>query len=142
AGKNVIERGDVGGSLNGCVAAQGKNASAGAPNVAQQQLQNGRRTDDLDAFRMLRPAHRITDGAGFFRTRCRRERFGGFQENILRDAAEALYHLRRVTREVTLQGLEYAARMFQTSVFFILARVPGLAAAIFPVTTAVYGMPG
>ena len=61
AGKGVIQRGDVGGALDRGVAAQGEDAAAGPPDVAEQQLQDGGGADDLHADRVLRPADGIGD---------------------------------------------------------------------------------
>ena len=38
AGKQIVEGGDVGGTLNAGVTAQGENPAAGAPDIAEQQF--------------------------------------------------------------------------------------------------------
>ena len=45
-----------------------------------------------------------------------REQIRGFQELILRDAGDALHHLRRVARIMLLQQLIDAARIFERSI--------------------------
>ena len=64
AGQDVEDAGHVGGALNVGVAAQRVDAAAGAPDVAEQQLQHRRGADDLRAEGVLRPADRVDDGAG------------------------------------------------------------------------------
>jgi hypothetical protein len=75
---------------------QGKNASAGTADVAEQQLQDGSGPNDLYALGMLCPADRVTDGGGFLRTRGGRKSVGGLQEDFTGDAARAFDHLGRV----------------------------------------------
>ena len=69
AGQNVVQRGNIGGTLNRSVSAQRQNAAAGPSDISEQQLQNRRGADDLHAVRVLRPADRVADGCGFLRCR-------------------------------------------------------------------------
>src|SRR5947208_10701012 len=89
---------------------------------------------------MLRPAHGITDGGSLVGARSGSERFGSFQEYVLRHTAIALNHLGRVALEVALQHLENAARMLQGRIRFVLPRVLGFAATIFAVSSTDLGM--
>src|SRR6266567_4255593 len=61
---------------------QRQNSSARPANIAQQQLQNGRRADDLHAFRMLGPPHCVADRSRLLRTRRRSERLRSFQRYV------------------------------------------------------------
>ena len=91
-------------------------AAASAANVSEKQLQHGRRTDDLSAECMLRPADRVNDGADFFHVAVLpdgRVEVRGLQKLILWDAGDALHHFRRVSRIVFLQKLIHAAGMLQ-----------------------------
>ena len=47
AGQDVVKRRDISGTLDRSVAAQGEDAAARPPDVAQQQLKNRRGADDL-----------------------------------------------------------------------------------------------
>ncbi len=112
-GQNVVERRNVGRSLDGRMAAQGQDAAAGPPDVAQEQLQDGGGADDLNAFRMLGPTDRITNRGGLLRTRGGRECFGYPLKEIRRNAAHLFHHLRCVAAEVTFQDLKDRPRMPQ-----------------------------
>ena len=68
AGKNVIQCGNVGRTLNGRVSAEGENAAAGPSDIAQQHLQDRSRANDLHALGVLRESHSVADGSGLFRT--------------------------------------------------------------------------
>jgi hypothetical protein len=46
------------------MAAQGENSSTWSAYVAQEQLDDGCRTDELDAYGVLSPTNRIDDGGG------------------------------------------------------------------------------
>ena len=101
AGQDVEDAGHVGGALNIGVAAQSIDAAAGAPHVAQQQLQHGRGADDLRAEGVLRPTHRIDDGRDLLHVAVfadGSEQVRGLQELVFGYAGDALDHLRRVTR--------------------------------------------
>ena len=111
AGQQVVERRDVGRSLNRRVSAQREDAAAGPADVAEQQLQDRRRADDLHADRMLRESDRVADRRGAVRPRARGVAIGDLEERLARDAADALDHLRRVAREVPDELLIDVARM-------------------------------
>ncbi len=99
--------------------AQGVNPASRAPNVAQQQLQHGRRADDLRAKTVLRPAHRVHDGGDLLHVAIFADRsicIGSLQELIFRNARNSLDHLWRVARILLLQQLKDASRMLQCQI--------------------------
>src|SRR4029077_4895161 len=59
---------------------------------------------------MLRPAQRITNRCALIWTGCGDERVRDLVKKRRRNAANFLYHLRRVTSEVAAQGLQNAPR--------------------------------
>ena len=108
------------------MSAQREDAAAGTPDVAEQQLQNRRRPDDLHAGRVLRPADGVADGAGALGARRAAERVGDAQERVRRHSAYVLHHLRRVAREVTREDLKDAARVLKRRIRGLVLRVgPG-----------------
>jgi hypothetical protein len=62
---DVPQQAVVGGPLDVGFAAQGVDAAAGDPHVAQQQLDDGHGADVLGAGGVLGPAHGIHDRTGF-----------------------------------------------------------------------------
>ena len=106
ARQTVEHSAHVGRALNVGVAAQSVDAAAGAPDVAEQQLQHGRGANDLRAEAVLRPPHRIHDGGDLLHVAIfadGSEQIGGLQELVFRNAGDALDHLRRVARILLLQ---------------------------------------
>ena len=92
-------------------------AAARPPDVAEQQLQDRGRADDLHAVECCVQSDRVADRAGLARGPERDvKRVGDLEEALLRDAADLLDHLRRVAREMPLQDLKDAARMLQRRV--------------------------
>src|SRR6266404_7967394 len=89
---------------------------------------------------MLRPTERITNRCALIWTGCGSERVRNFVKKRRRNAANFLYHLRRVTSEVAAQCLQNAPRMLQGQIAFgetkaVIAIVdPGLpvVAALLP----------
>src|SRR5260370_19899038 len=67
---------------------------------------------------MLRPTHRITDGAGAFGTRVLQERLGNVEKSLLGRTAHILDQLRSVAGIVLEKDLENAARILQGRIFF------------------------
>ena len=104
------------------MSAQGEDAAAGPPDIAEQQLQDRRRANDLHALGVLRPSHGVADGAGLLRPGGIAEGFRNFVEQLLRNAGVAFDQFRRVAREVPPQDLEDAARMLQRGIGLVLAR--------------------
>ena len=115
---------------------QRQNSAARSPNVPEKQLQDCSRTDDLHTLRMLRPSHGVTNRSSLLRSRGGSKRFRCFQKHFFRHSAIAFDHLRGVSREMTFQHLEDAARMFQRRISFKLARILRFSAAIFAVSAA------
>src|SRR6266550_660572 len=89
---------------------------------------------------MLGPAERITNRCALIWTGCGDERVRDLVKERRRNAANFLYHLRRVTSEVAAQRLENAPRMLQgqialretQSVAFVEPALP-VVAALLPV---------
>ena len=106
--QNVVEGGNIGRTLDGCVSAQRQNSAARAANISQQQLQNRGGADNLHPVRMLGPAYGVADRARLVRTRRGNECFRRLQKYLSGNAAAALHHLGRVAGEVPLQDLEDA----------------------------------
>ena len=113
AGQQVVQRRDVGRPLDRRVPAQGEDASAGPPDVAEQQLQDRGRPDDLHARAVLGPAHRVAERGGALTAGVGHERLGHGEQVGARDPADPLDHLRRVAAEVPLEDLEHAARVLE-----------------------------
>src|SRR5438105_11703795 len=67
---------------------------------------------------MLGPAERITIRCALIWTGCGDERVGDLVKKRGRNAANFLYHLRRVTSEVAAQCLQNAPRMLQGQIAF------------------------
>src|ERR671937_324325 len=109
AGQQVVERRYVGGALYRRVPAQRRDDAAGPPDVAEQELQDRGRPNDLHTGRVLRPADRVAEGAGALAARVGAERLRDPLEQRRRHAGDALDHLGRVAREVASQDLEDAA---------------------------------
>ncbi len=116
AGEDVVERRDVGGALDVRVAAQGQDPTAGPPDVAQQQLEDGRGADVLNANGVLGPSHRVDERRRALRPRVRAQRLRHLPEVGPGDAADPLHDLRGVAVEVALQDLEHAARVLEVEV--------------------------
>src|SRR6267154_615711 len=100
------------------MAAQRENSPARPSDIPQKQLQNRRRPNDLHTFGMLRPSHRVANRAGLLWTGSGGKRLRCFQKHIPRYTAVALDHFGCIAREVTLQNLKNATRIFQRDVPF------------------------
>ena len=115
AGKEVVERRDVGRSLNRRMAAQREDAAAGTADVAEQQLKDRGGANDLNAGRVLRPADGVADGAGPFRS-------GGAAEGSAIERSIRAERRRRLrpspacSARSAAKNLEDAARMLQRRV--------------------------
>src|SRR5437870_3010591 len=105
--------------------AQSIHSSTSAPDVAENQLQNGSGANDLRTARMLRPTHRIDDRADFLHVAIFAnggEEIGGFDKLILGNPGDAFNHLRRVTRVLLLQQLKDTARVLQRKIVSDIGR--------------------
>ena len=114
AGQDVVERRDVGRALDRRVAAQRHDPAARPADVPEQQLDDRRGADQLDARRVLRPADGVAERAGPLAARSsRRASRRRARNSSTRAAARVGDELRRVARVVALQDLEDAARVLQ-----------------------------
>ena len=118
ARQQIVERRDVGGALNRGVAAERQDAAARPSDVAEEQLQDRCRADDLHAGRVLREADGVADGSRALGARRAAERVGDPHERIGRHAAHLFHHRRRVAREVAREDLEHRARVLQRGISF------------------------
>ncbi len=89
-----------------------------ADRCCQQELQDRRGANDLNAFRVLRPTKRVANRRGLVRTRGGDQRIRNFLKQRRRNPANLFDHFRRVAPEVTAQGLEGTARMLQGQIAF------------------------
>src|SRR5260370_30488117 len=95
------------------MAAQREDAAARTPDVAEQQLQDGRRANDLRAVTLLRRAERVADRAGPLPSGVLGQNLSDLEKEGWRSTTYLLHHLGRVSRVVSLQDLEDAAWMLQ-----------------------------
>src|SRR5262249_11501356 len=109
----VIERRDVGRSLDRGVTTQGHDPSTGTAEVAEKQLQQRRAADDLWAVGVLRPGDRVGERARPLGTRVFEQRLRYGEEGLPGTAGDPLHHLGRVAAEVALENLEHAALVLQ-----------------------------
>ncbi len=108
ARKDVEQGRDVGRALDVRVTAKRQDPAAGPAHVPEQELDDRRGADVLDADGVLRPSDRVDERRRALPTRALAERFGHLEELLLRHAADPLHHLRRVAAEVLAQELEHA----------------------------------
>src|SRR5918992_5590696 len=107
----VVQGGDVGRALDGSVAAQRHDATARTPNVAQQELQQGTGADHLRPIRVLSPTHRVGPSCGAVAAGVGEQGFGHPDEGVARTSGDLFHHLWGVAPVVTLEDLEYRARV-------------------------------
>src|SRR5204863_2156291 len=88
SGQQVEESRDVRRSLDAGVAPQGEDAAAGAPDIAEQELDDRGGPDVLRAGRVLCPAHRVAERAGALASGARAEQLANLQERLLRYSAD------------------------------------------------------
>src|SRR5437588_12973373 len=115
-GQEIVQRRHIGRTLNGGMPAQGHNASARTPNIAEQQLDDGGGADNLHALRLLGPANRVTDGGCALPPRILDQGLRNLQPLFARHTAHLFYHLRCIAREMAAHYLEYTAWMLQRRV--------------------------
>ncbi len=109
AGKDIEHAAHICCALNVRVATQSINATTGASDIAQQQLQDCGGANDLRAGGMLRPTDGVDDRGSLLHVAVLangREHVGGFQELLLRNARDAFNHFGRVARVLFLQQLK------------------------------------
>src|SRR2546423_15160020 len=98
------------------MAPQRHDAAAWPTDVAEQQLQDAGRPNDLRAITLLGPAHGIRDRARPLPSGILRQHLSHLQEELLGRAAYPLHHLGGVASVVALQDLEDAARVLEAFV--------------------------
>src|ERR1700733_4835196 len=130
AGQDVEQSGNVRGTLNRRVAAQRHNASARPAHISQQELQNRRATNSLNAGGVLGPSDGITNGSRLFRARGFAIRLGGVEERFPGDPAVLFHHFGSVSRKMLLQKLEHAPRMLQGVILIVFIEVGGTIATL------------
>src|SRR3954471_20187738 len=108
--------------------------SARAADIAEQQLQDCSRANDLCALRVLRPPYRVTNSSCFFRAGSGSKNISDLQELLFGNAASALDQFRRIAREVLLQDLKPATGMREGGIIFMFTDLAGFATAIFPMS--------
>ena len=123
AGQNVVQRRNIGRSLDRRMTPERKNPAAGPANISKQQLQNRGRANDLHAFRMLSPTDGVADRSGPLRTGCSSERMRHLVKKVRRNAADFLDHLRCVAREVPFQFLKDGLRILQCEIALRAAQI-------------------
>jgi len=116
AGEQVVQCGDVGGSLDGGVASEGLDAASRAADVAQQQLEYPRCSDHLRPGGVLRPANGVADAAGPLPSRVLGEDPRNLRHLFGGAAADGCHHLGRIPGVVPLQLLKDAERVLERGV--------------------------
>src|SRR2546426_10504986 len=109
----VVERGNVGGSLDRGVTPEGHDAGARAADIPQEKLEQGAAADGLWAVRVLGPRDGVRERRGAVAPGVGQDGVRDLQEGLLRAAGDVLHHRRRVTAEVPLHDLKYRARMLE-----------------------------
>src|SRR5216683_5484351 len=122
--------------------AESEDASSRPSDVAEKQLKDRSRANDLRTFRLLRPTQRIANCSCLFRARCRAKRLRNFQEPLARNPAKPFNQLRRVSRIMPLQNLVYTSWMAERGVALAIPEVGGGSSALLPVTGMRSGAPG
>src|SRR3989454_9120014 len=110
-----------GGALHVRVAAEGDDAAARAPDIPQDELQHAEGTDLLHAVRRLVELQRVRDRRRLVGPRGRAVDVGDLEEQLLRDAADPLDHLRGVAAVLPAQALEHAVRIAKRRVLLRIA---------------------
>ncbi len=108
----------VGQPLNIGVTAQGVNAAACHPHVAEQQLDHRHRTNVLRTNGVLRPAERVKERGSFIVSTGLCDVFADFQERVFRRTTDVFNHIWRITGNVLFQQVPHAARMLQRGIAF------------------------
>ena len=116
AGQDLPRDGVVGVALDVGVAALGVHAAARPPHVAQQELEDRGRADELAAGRVMREPDRVDDGHHLVGPAALADDLGDLEELLGRDAGDRGDHLRRVARVVLAQELEDRARVLELHV--------------------------
>jgi hypothetical protein len=118
AGEDVVQRRDVRRALDRRMAAQCDDPAARSPDVAEEQLDDRRGADVLDADRVLCPADRVGERRGSVAARVAAQRLGDGFELCDGAAARLRDDVGRVAGVVPLEDLEDAARVLERFVAF------------------------
>src|SRR5580692_1168651 len=113
--------------------AQRQDATARAANIAEQQLQNCGRADDLRSLRLLCPTEGVANRTSLLRTGSPAKGFSDFKESFFGNATIAFNHFRRVARKVFFQELVDTSRMRQSVVRPAVGEIDGGSATLFAV---------
>src|ERR1700739_531415 len=105
------------------MSAQSEDASSRPADVAEKQLQDRSRANDLWAFRLLCPTERVANGPGLLQTGCRAKRLRNFQETLPGNPAKPFNQLGRVSRIMPLQNLVYTSWMAERGVALAIPEV-------------------
>src|SRR3984957_1187169 len=92
----VVERRNIGGSLDRGMTAQRHDAGARPAEISKQQLQQRTATNDLRSIRVLRPSYRIRKRRGSVGAGVGEDGVRHLEEYVLRATSGPLDHLRRV----------------------------------------------
>jgi len=137
------QQAEVGQTLNVGVTAQGVNAAACHPHVAEQQLHHRHGADVLRADGVLRPAEGVQERRGFVFRAGFGDQLAHLQEVRLRRPTDVFDNLWRIAGHVLFQQVPHAARVLQGGVtlrktFLIQLVVPAgfVVLAFFGVVTA------
>src|SRR5713101_715942 len=122
--------------------AESEDASSRPSDVAEKQLKDRSRSNDLRTFRLLRPTQRIANGSCLFRARCRAKRLRNFQKPLAGNPAKPFNQLRRVSRIMPFHNLVYTPWMAERGVALAIPEVGGGSSAILVVTGMRSGAPG
>ncbi len=104
--------------LNIGVTAQGVNAAACHPHIAEQQLDHRHRTNVLRTNGVLRPAEGIQERGSFIVSTGFCDVFADFQERVFWRTTDVFNHIWRVAGNVLFQQVPHAARMLQRGIAF------------------------
>src|ERR1051325_2192717 len=89
---------------------------------------------------MLRPADGVTNRRGLVGAGRFHERIGDFVKHLWRDPADALHHVRRVTREVPTQMLEDTSSVLQRKIALRKTQVVALVEPRLVVIRSLFGI--
>ena len=121
AGQQVVERGNVGRTLNTGMAAQREDPASRTPDVAEQGLQDTGGANDLNACRVLRPADRVADRAGPLASRIVTEQLCRLYQLFGGASADFGHGFGRIAGKMAAQQLHHAVRVLQRFVAWRLA---------------------
>src|SRR5438270_8691810 len=120
--QQVVEGGDIGAALDAGVTPKCEDPAARPADVAQELLEDGRGTNDLDTYRMLGPRHRVGEGGGALPTGVVENRLGYLEKAFRWDAADTLDHIGCVARVVSFENLQHAPRILKCWILGCLFR--------------------